>query len=225
MKEASDRTERQTLCWPGRLLSEDDLRRHLTSQTEILLALRTVVTPLALDHLRDKRVRIRRQEASANGSSNGRAGSVSDRSSWGYAQETNDALVRTVIAALQREGISLIELPGATPLEWARRVAGSQTSEGLKTSEVYAGAVIFSGNAGLASCIANKVPGVRAVAVTTPAQVKHAKGALAPNLVAVEMPGRTLHELRQIVRLAVGQGPCPASVAKVLQELDGYAHR
>lgn len=211
MKEREVNGEARVLCWPGRLLSEDDLRRHLTCQSEILLTLKTVVTPLALDHLRDKGVRIRREDAPANG----RAGSVSDRSAWSYAQDSNDALVTATLAALQREGIKLVALPGTTPLQWARAVAESTTP----------GAVIFCTNAGLVCCVANKVPGVRGIAAMTAAQVKRAKESFGPNLFAVETVGRTFHELRQIVRAAVGPTSCPADVVKVLQELDGHAHR
>lgn len=220
MKEHEVNGETRVLCWPGKLLSEDDLRRHLTCQTEILLAAKTVVTPLALDHLRGKGVRIRREETSA-----GRPGSVSDRSAWGHAEERPDAFVNSVLEALRREGIELTPLPGATPLQWARALVGTQTSEVSKTTEVYAGGVVFCGDPGLVCCVANKVAGVRAVAVVNGAQAKRAKQTLAANLFAVEAAGRTFHELRQIVRAAVSPAACPPDVAKVLQELDGHAHR
>src|SRR4029450_6047390 len=67
------------LCWPGRLLAEDNLRRHWTSQREIVLGPKTIVTPLALDFLKGKRVAIRRDDkASDNGVSTG---------TWGIAVE------------------------------------------------------------------------------------------------------------------------------------------
>jgi hypothetical protein len=48
-----------------------------------------------------------------------------------------------------------------------------------------------------------------------------------PGLIAVEMPGRTFFEVRQILRtLCTCAGPaCPEGVACTLKELDGHAHR
>jgi hypothetical protein len=49
---------------------------------------------------------------------------------------------------------------------------------------------------------------------------------LAANLLAVEMPGRTFFEVRQILRtLIAAPGACPGGVACTLRELDGHAHR
>jgi ribose 5-phosphate isomerase RpiB len=84
---------------------------------------------------------------------------------------------------------------------------------------------VFCADPALVCCVANKVRGVRAAAVATASQAARARKSLAANLLAVEMPGRTLHELRQIVRTAVARAACPAEVAKVLEELDGHAHR
>ena len=49
---------------------------------------------------------------------------------------------------------------------------------------------------------------------------------LAANLLAVEMPGRTFFEVRQILRICCAAAAvCPAPLAGTLQELDGHAHR
>jgi hypothetical protein len=206
LKDGNGKTDTTVLCWPGRLLSEEDLRRHLTSQSEILLAPRTVITPLALDHLRDKGVRIRRQETAV------RAASVSERSGWRYAEAESDALVKSALASLEHEGLALRRLTETTPLAWAKAAAT-------------VGVVVFCRDAGLCCCVANKIPGVRAVAVGNVAQTKRARETLAPNLFVVETPGPTFHELRQIVRAATTPASCPADIAKTLQELDRHAHR
>jgi hypothetical protein len=51
--------------------------------------------------------------------------------------------------------------------------------------------------------------------------------ALGANLIAVEVPGRTFFEVRQIVRTLCQAGTpvCPAGVSCTLTELDGHAHR
>ena len=90
-----------------------------------------------------------------------------------------------------------------------------------------AGGVVFCDDPGLVCCVANKVPGLRAVAVTTVAQAARATLTLGANLLAVEMPGRTFFEMRQILRCLCGaeSTACPAGVACTLRELDGHAHR
>jgi hypothetical protein len=193
------------LSWPGRLLSADDLRRHLSSQREIVVAPATVVTPLALDELRGWGVRLRREEAVQQAS--GRGGG------WGYALEMRDGLVEAAVEALRRQGTALVPLAGNTPLEWAKAALDC------------GGGIVFCADAGLVCCIANKLKGVRAVAVAGAGQAARARKTLAANLLAVEMPGRTLFELRQIIRAALGQASCPPEVAQTLQELDGHAHR
>jgi hypothetical protein len=50
---------------------------------------------------------------------------------------------------------------------------------------------------------------------------------LGANLLAVEMPGRTFFEVRQILHIlcASGEPVCPPGVACTLTELDRHAHR
>src|SRR5947209_18644570 len=88
------------LSWPKRLLSADDLRRHLNGQRELQLLPRTVVTPLAADELRARGVRISWQAPLL-------AGKQESFAAWGYAQERPDALVTAAVQALEREGVSL----------------------------------------------------------------------------------------------------------------------
>jgi hypothetical protein len=128
--------------------------------------------------------------------------------------ETPDALVDAALAALRREGTLLTMLPGRIPLEWARAAAKDQ-----------AGGIVFCGDPGLVCCIANKLKGVRAAAVSSVRQALQARRTFGATFLAVETPGRTLFELRQIVRAAVQPVACPADVAKLLGDLDGHAHR
>ena len=89
------------------------------------------------------------------------------------------------------------------------------------------GAVLFCCDPALVCCVANKHSGLRAAPVLTAAHATRARATLGANLFAVEMPGRTFFEVRQILRtLCAAAGPnCPPGVACTLQELDGHAHR
>jgi ribose 5-phosphate isomerase RpiB len=168
-----------------------------------------VVTPLASEELRTNGVRVVRQTPTHN-------------VAWGHGQERSYPLVESAVQALNREGLSLRTWPECDGLlcRWSRSVA-----ECVARGECVGG-VLFCGDPGLACCVANKVPGLRAVAVTTVQQAARATLGLAANLLVVEMPGRTFFEIRQILRtLIAGTRTCPDGVACTLRELDGHAHR
>ena len=197
------------LTWPKRLLSADDLRRHLTSQRELLLLPRTVITPLAADELRAKGVTIRWQESKAKDDTTPKQGA------WCYAQETADTMIHSAIKALERDGLTL------TPLEYngPRKLA-----ETIVTSQL--GGIVFCGDPASVCCIANKIAGMRAAAVVNVAQVNRSRKNLGATLYAIEMPGRSFFEVRQLLRAIVAGSPsCPEKIAQVLKELDGHAHR
>jgi ribose 5-phosphate isomerase RpiB len=142
---------------------------------------------------------------------------------WGHGQDRPYPMIGAALQAVRREGIPVTELPAAngSAAGWARAVAQC-VADGT-----CCGGVVFCEDPGLLCCVANKVVGLRAVPVTTVAQAARATLTLGANLLAVEMPGRTFFEMRQIIRiLCCGDGPnCPAVVAGLLQELDGHAHR
>jgi hypothetical protein len=203
------------LRWPGRVLAAEDLRRHLNGQQELVVSARAVITPLAADHLRTNRVRIIRQAVEKQ---------PAPAPAWGYAQDRPHPAVQSAVQAMTRDGLHLKELPAAqatAPCAWARAVA-----ECVAQGECV-GSVVFCQDPGLLCCVANKLAGLRAVAVVTVAQAARASQTLGSNLVAVEMPGRTFVELREILRTlcTAGSPACPPGVACTLKELDGHAHR
>src|ERR1051325_3312213 len=200
-------TSGNVLCWPKRLLSADDLRRHLTSQRELLLLPRTVITPLAADELRAKGVRILWQTPA-------KEATAPKVAAWCYAVEKPDAMIRSTIQALEREGIDLTFVDETT-----RAIAERILRDGQR------GAIVFTADAALVCCVANKVAGMRAAAVGNVCQVNRAKKTLVPNLFAIETQGRTFFELRQMLKTIVsGDESCPAEIAKTLKELEGHAH-
>jgi hypothetical protein len=203
------------LRWPGRVLTARDLRHSWNGHQELVLLPGTVITPLAAEELRDNAVRVTRQVKEPT-----RVASVP----WGYAEDRPGALVRSAVQALGREGLLLRELPPdkrGLPCRWARAVADCVAHGECR------GGVVFCDDPGLVCCVANKLAGLRAVAVCTVGQAAKAARSLGSNLVAVEMPGRTFFEVRQILRTicTAGEPACPAGVACTLGELDGHAHR
>ena len=200
-------TNGSALCWPKRLLSADDLRRHLTSQKELVLLPKTVVTPLAADELRAKGVRIRWESTTQETKSASAGG-------WFYAMEKHDALVESAVQALGRDGVHVTLLDGTTR-KWAEAVL-----------QGYAGGIVFCANAAIVVCVANKVAGVRAASIINAKQAARVQTGLAANLYAIEMPGPTFFEVRHMLKTIIGEAArCPEEIAKILKELDGHAHR
>jgi len=76
------------------------------------------------------------------------------------------------------------------------------------------GVIALTTDPGLVCCVANKTASVRAVAISTLAQAHRALLSLQPNFVALEMPGRTYFEIRQVLRLFAQTQPETAPIAK-----------
>ncbi|MBM4070628.1 MAG: RpiB/LacA/LacB family sugar-phosphate isomerase [Planctomycetes bacterium] len=202
-----------SLRWTGRVLSAEDLRGSLNGQVEVVLSPSTVVTPMASDQLKAQGVRvIRRAEDSP----------TTDQalSAWGIALERPDALVTSAVRSLEREGIRFktLSASGGSSCGWARALA-----ECVARGEC-AGGVGFAADPGLICCLANKVKGLRAAAVCSVNQATRAVAGLAANLIVVEMPGRTLFEIKQILKCACAGGACPPETITMLRELE-HAHR
>jgi hypothetical protein len=188
-----------TIRWGRGVLTADDLRRSLNGHRDLLLAAHTVVTPLAADELRHGDVTVRREEATSTGGL-----------AWAVLSDRSYAFVRAAVATLVREGLAIRE-ENADDMS-PKYIARSVTTE----------SVIFTPDTALVVCAANKVPGVRAVSVSSVGQMARALQTVAPNVVAVEMPGRTFFEIRQVIRLCVqgGHRDCPTELADVLKSLE-----
>jgi len=204
----------EILRWPGRVVSADELRRSLNGHRELLLPERAVITPSAAELLDAAGIRVTRESAEARPPSSGH---------WGLAQERTLANVSSAVGSLEREGVRFTSLPGpgsSSPCAWAQTVA-----ERVSRGECKA-AVLFCDDGGLMCCVANKLPGLRAVVGASTLDAGRASATLGANLVAVSPTGRTFFELRQILRIVcqAGSPACPADVARALQELDGHAH-
>jgi ribose 5-phosphate isomerase RpiB len=203
------------IYWNGRVLTAEDVRVQVNGHRELIVSRKTVVTPLALDDLRAKGVRITRGDEPTRETR-------LPKSAWGYAQDRPNGMVQSAIQALKRDGVELQELPACTgeSCRWAKTLA-----ECVARGECRGG-VIFCDDPGLVCCVSNKLPGLRAVAVVSVTQAARAVSNVAANVVAVEVTGRTFHEIRQILRtVCTTEAGCPDGLACTLKELDGHAHR
>lgn len=203
------------LRWSRTVLAYDDLRRSLNGHRRVLVPPRTVVTPLAKEHLRSAGIELSEDKPAV---------SPANAPRWGYAQERPHPMVQSAVQALEREGTLLRPLmspASATTSPWVRDLA-----ECVAGGECQGG-VVFCWDPEMACCVANKVPGLRAAVVCSVPQTGRALLTLAANLILVEMPGRTWFEIRQILRTVCSstRPVCPPGVACTLEELDRHAHR
>jgi ribose 5-phosphate isomerase RpiB len=199
------------LDWPERVLTARDLERHLNGHGELTVRPDAVVTPLAEERLRLDGVRLVRRPAT-NPDPAARL--------WLVCQERPFPLVESAVKALARDGLRLSDAGGGCGAVWFREVAACVARGDCE------GGVVFCGDPALACCVANKVPGVRAAAAATVAQAARAWRVLAANLIAVEMPGRTFFEVRQILRTLgrSARSVCGGETGATLRELDGFPH-
>jgi hypothetical protein len=208
-------TDGQVLRWTGRVLTAVDLRQALNGHRELVIPERAILSPLAADELRARGVRVTVQRALET--------ALPAKGRWGVAQDRPYPEVAGVVQSLRRDGVEFHELPACTggACSWSRSLA-----ECVAQGECVGG-VVFCQDAGLVCCVANKVAGLRAVPLASVPQATRACSSLSPNLVAIEMPGRTFYEIRQVLRCAcLPEGKaCPDGVATTLRELDGHAHR
>jgi hypothetical protein len=158
----------------------------------------------------------------ANGFKRTTSPAPKEQATWGFAQDRPYPTVAPALLTLAREGLCVVEMPCSSdqPCRWSQAIAQCVARGDCR------GGVIFCEDPGLVCCVANKVPGLRAIAIATISQATRAALTLNANLLAVEMPGRTYFEIRQILRtMCLSARSCPDSVASILQELDGHAHR
>ncbi len=200
----------QVLHWSGRVLSADDVRRSLNGHGELVLSPNAVITPLAAEELRKGGIKITRWPVAE----------AIPAATWGIAQDRPYPLVKSALQALARESMPMRELAACVGPEcdWAKELA-----ECVARGDC-CGGVVFCQDTSLICCVANKLPGLRGAAVVTVAQAARAALTLGANLLAVEMPGRTFFEVRQILR-NLCRPACPDGVACTLRGLDGHAHR
>jgi hypothetical protein len=189
-------TNGQVLHWPRRVVCAADLRRSLNGHRELVILPGALVTPLAAEELQARGVLITRQEPQKQKQSTAKG-------TWGYVQDRPEPVVQSAVKSLERDGAALKELnvpAESSACRWAAAVAKCVAS-GECT-----GGVVFCQDAGLVCCVVNKLAGLRAVAVASPAQAGRAIAALGANLIAVELAGRTFHEVRQVLhRVSAGR--------------------
>ena len=130
----------------------------------------------------------------------------------GLVLEQPSPPVRTVLAALRQDPISVVDY-GQTGC-WVANVR--LLCEAIAAGKVARGVAILPFGAE-AMVLANKMPGIRAVQGTRADSVAAAIRRFAPNLLVLEHTYASYHEMRTMIRAFAGERPARAS-AKVLMD-------
>lgn len=209
------------LHWTSRLVTADGLRESLNGERELVVTPRTVITPLAADHLKANGVRVVRREENVKTQANDEE---KLSGGWGYVLERPDPRVASVLQSLKREGVNLQELSISRQAQGECEIRACGLAR--EAAEVVSrgdnmGAIVFCIDPLLVSCIANKVKGIRAAAIASPAQASQAVKGLGVNFLALGIGQQTFFEVRQILRCVCG-GPsaCPGAVVEILKGLE-----
>lgn len=127
----------------------------------------------------------------------------------GTAETNYDAA--NLIQAIVREGTT-VERLAKTGLVQVVRELGDEAAKGGKLG------LLLTSEAAAALCLANRRPGVRAVAATSVVATLRAVRSVGANMLVVDPAGRGAFEMQRIVSQFVAGGPyaCPAEYAKEL---------
>jgi len=186
--------------WQKSVLTLVDVQR-LAGRHELAIGPKVVITPLALEEIRRLGLTLSRQELSPVVSCE-----------LGVGQDRAYAEVQSALAAMAREGVLFQPLGRPEPALQLANQCGARIARGE-----WQRAVLFSSEPELAACAANKLPGLRAASVVNMAQARRAFATLVPNLLVVEMPGRTFFEARQVLQLVASR---PQSKVPELEKID-----
>jgi len=155
---------------------------------EVRVLAGTVVTPLARDLLRRRRIGLRVVSGREAELARGR-----DRGEWGFAIDSRSGQV---------EALRRLLLGGR---DWAEI---EPDSAGWVTGGAGRGAFVIADEASVATWRASRVEGVRAASVCDPDAVSRAIRHLGANLIVVEPAGKSIYLLKQIgERFRLGGAP------------------
>ena len=179
------------------VITADILEQSVRAGQTVRIGRNSILTPSARDWLNSKRTSWTRQDKSVGGVGGGQ------RAKWQVILQTVTPTVRSLQDGLRRlaDGWK-IEIVGQ-PLE-----AAVLATSLISTAECE-GVVIFTEQAELIACKANRNDRVRAAVMQNPKQWEQVMRTLSANVVCISPIGRTFIELRNLLRDCAGTRPRP----------------
>lgn len=169
-----------------RIITGDLLTEKAAGATQIIIPVKAILTPTAHDFLKTSRAQVVRGSAATAAAKSGEVTS----STWKWITVTSTSAVARLSDEL-----------GAG---WSREVLGCpDDAASLAISAICrgeaSGVVIVSKQHFRAACRANRNDKVRAVPVSSPAEVKSAREQLRLNVIAIDPTSRSYFELKNIL--------------------------
>jgi len=178
--------------YDGRILAAEHLPRRLTGVTRVVVRPGTIVTQLAREDLSQRGITIGQESPAAPAAATAAPGS----GIWVGSDRDYPVL-----------SLALSLAGGTTGETHSGDSAALAAEAGRWRRDNPDGAVvIFTAKPELAAWEAGKASGSPAAAVCGVPQASRAMATLGKPILAVEMPGRTAYEIRQILRLAGAPG-------------------
>ena len=187
----------------ARVITLADLEGRLEGIKELIAPARAVITPAARDLLRQKKIDVG-YALPAKTSSKPRLTLV-----VGVAETKYDA--RSLTQAIAREGTT-VERLAQTGLVQAVREISEEATKGGKLG------LLLTCETAAALCLANRRPGMRAVAAAGVAATSRIVRSVGANVLVIDPIGRGAFEMQRIVGQFVAGAPyaCPAEYTKEL---------
>lgn len=199
-----------TQPFAGRLFACSHAEALPVGTSEVRVAPGTVVTPLALDHLRKQGITLR---IGPGGSSEGSLSRARATGEWGFAIADGSGIAQALGRGLVAGTEPWLDL--GTDIFYVSNWAAEAEDRG---------AALMTAEASIAVWHANQVPGVRAAAVADADSVARAARHLGANLLVIEPAGKSLAWLKQML-FTFRRAGAPMPPAGLSSRSDDYAHR
>lgn len=169
-----------------RIITGDLLKEKATGATQIVIPAKAILTPTAHDFLKAHRVQVTRGGGAAS------------------AVKSGDASLTTWKLITVTSTPAVARLSGELGAGWSREILGCpDDAASLAISSICrgdaGGIVILSKQHFRAACRANRNDKVRAVPISSPAEVKTAREQLRLNVIAIDPTNRSYFELKNIL--------------------------
>jgi len=197
----------QTAEMPGHVVTTEQIAQCPVG-TSIRVKANAVVTPAAIDMIRDRKMTLRR-------SSDEKQDPPRPRLLW-MVNTVSTFDLRPLCEALRRQGVAP-QTGQTTSLIEAIQMAVDHIRAGGSR------AVVLTGQTAAAVCMANRADGVRALHAGNAEEVERAREEIAPNLLVLNPAGSNRTNLTRVVRCFFGSQPTePAPQYKQVLAADGW---
>ncbi|MBX7073393.1 MAG: hypothetical protein K1X71_09625 [Pirellulales bacterium] len=198
-------TDERSLLLTERVVTTRLLEGRLAGVATVSVAARAVVTPAARDLLRERKIALRRGDAAEAATKAAPAA----RLVIGVAETHFDpaALVARVKPRLATvEQLPRVGLAGVvSELADRVRLGGDR-------------GVLFTGEPQVALVLANRHPGVRAVAVGCADSMRRARAAIGPNVLVIQPRGKSSYQMESaVIEFSSGACECPPQYREALK--------